>query len=82
LVLWKLISAVTAIIVAVTSILAIWPDEPPPEPVAEEPGPEVINIQARAVFTDAGQVYVLDLDKKVHLLNSSVVVYHSKKELS
>ncbi len=24
---WKLISAVTAIIVAVTSILAIWPDE-------------------------------------------------------
>ena len=25
--LWKLISAVTAIIVAVTSILAIWPDE-------------------------------------------------------
>jgi len=74
-------SVLSAVVVAGTSILALYPAEP--EPIFfPDPAPDIIYIQARAVFTDAGQVYVLDLDKKVHRLNSSVVVYHSKKELS
>ncbi len=74
-----------ALVVAVTSILALMPPEPPPEQVdivAEEPGQDVIYIQARAVFTEDGQVYVLDLDKNVHRLNSSVIIYHSKRDLN
>jgi len=75
------ISVVSALVVAVTSILALFPAEPEPTIILKPPEPHIIYIQARAVFTDSGQDYVLDTDKRIHKRNDSVVVYYHKRDL-